>query len=218
LADNFPPMICMGEIMNTSRRAAGFGLLAFGIGTPFALIAYGVPGGKYSEAVTAKFISSGHMTTVLISSYVGAFAALGFLVFANRMRHELRSGGDFFWALAVAGTTSAVIGYISLGSIAIDSRSIGSAVTVPHSVIHLVAGIALEIVIGATTLFLGIATILLAARSTLPSWLRVATYLGGVGGLLSVLFDPQLLFWLWAIIFGIWAIMDKASGSKAAVA
>jgi hypothetical protein len=39
-----------------------------------------------------------------------------------------------------------------------------------------------------------------------------------VGGLLSVLFDPQLLFWLWAIIFGIWAIMDKASGSKAAVA
>jgi hypothetical protein len=211
-------MICMGEIMNTSRRAAGFGLLAYGIGTPFALIAYGVPGGKYSEAVTAKFISSGHMTTVLISSYVGAFAALGFLVFANRMRHELRSGGDFFWALAVAGTTSAVIGYISLGSIAIDSRSIGSAVTVPHSVIHLVAGIALEIVIGATTLFLGIATILLAARSTLPSWLRVATYLGGVGGLLSVLFDPQLLFWLWAIIFGIWAIMDKASGSKAAVA
>ena len=204
--------------MNTSRRAAGFGLLAYGIGSPFALIAYGVPGGKYSESTIAKFISSGHLTMVLISTYVGAFAALGFLVFANRMRHELRSGGDFFWALAVAGTTSAVIGYLSLGSIAISSRQIGSTVLVPHSVIYLVTGIGLGIVIGATTLFLGIATILLAARSTLPSWLRVATYLGGLGGLLSILFDPQLLFWLWAIIFGIWAMMDKASGSKAAVA
>ena len=204
--------------MSTSRRTAGFGLLAYGIGTPFAIIVPGIPGGEYSDAVVAKFISSGHLTIALISMYMGAFAALGFLVFANRMRHELRSSGDLFWALAVAGTTSAVIGYISLGSIAIAFTETGFAASFPHAVIYLVIQMSSGIVIGAAYLFFGIATLLLALRSTLPSWLRVATYLGALGGLLSIMWIPQLLHWLWAIIFGIWAMMDKTSGSNVAAA
>ena len=42
----------------------------------------------------------------------------------------------------------------------------------------------------------------LASQAALPNWLRIASYIAGVCGILAAFFFPLFLFWLWAIIFG----------------
>src|SRR6185312_8639314 len=103
--------------MDSSRRTAGLGLLVYAIGTPLAFMGIGAPGGDYDDGVVTNYVSSGHRVTAFALAYLGAFAALGLLPFAARMRSELRSGGDVFWALSVGGVAAAVVGWFLLGGI-----------------------------------------------------------------------------------------------------
>lgn len=57
------------------RRAAGLGLLAYGIGTPAAFMTIGSPGGGYSESDVTTYIASGHWAAAFALVYVGASAA-----------------------------------------------------------------------------------------------------------------------------------------------
>jgi hypothetical protein len=127
--------------VDTSRRAAGFGLLAYGIITPIALIIGKVPGGDYEDRAIATYISSGHRASAIALAFLGGFAALGLLIFANRMRHELRSGGDLLWGLVIIGTALAVIGWFLLGGIAVALAMGGQSLAsgVPHPVVYLLS-------------------------------------------------------------------------------
>jgi hypothetical protein len=62
--------------VDDTRRAAGLGLLAYGIGTPLAFISIGSPGGDFSDQVVATYMSSGHWPTAIALAYLGGFAAL----------------------------------------------------------------------------------------------------------------------------------------------
>src|SRR3954468_4446937 len=140
-----------GADMDTTRRAAGLGLLAYGIGTAFAFTASGAPGGEYSDKAVADYVATGHVASAIAISYVGAFASLGLLVFANRMRREVQSGGAALWALAIAGTAAAVVGWFLVGGIAVAFAEGGTAMTaVPHPVVHLVSEMSKLVAIGAS--------------------------------------------------------------------
>jgi hypothetical protein len=199
--------------MDISRRTAGLGLLAYGTGTAVAFMSIGAPGGDYDDRTVATYVSADHRITAFVLAYVGAFATLGLLPFAARMRSELRSGGDLFWGLAVAGTAAAVIGWFFLGGIAVVAAEGGSALSaLPHTVVYALSELGILVTSCAAAFLIGVAALLLAAQTPLPAPLRVFTVVGGVCGLLAAGFFTLFVFWLWAIVFGVWTV---ASGARA---
>jgi hypothetical protein len=198
------------ENVDTTRRAAGLGLLAYGIGTPLAFISIGSPGGDFSDQVIATYMSSAHWPTAIALAYLGAFAALGLLVFANRMRHELGSAGDALWGLAVAAAATGVIGWFLVGGIAVAFAEGGRPLAgVPHAVVYLVSEMSNLIAVCASAFFAGVLALVLALKATLPRWLRVASFVAGPCGMLAAFFFPLFLFWLWAVAFGAWALTTQ---------
>ena len=197
--------------MITSRRTAGLGLLAYGLATPIAFIAIGSPGGEFNDATVTDYIAGGHAATAFGLAYLGAFAALGLLVFARRMRHELGSAGDLFWGLSVAGTAAAVAGWFMVGGVAVGFAEGGGPLTaVPHPVVYLITEISNLVAVCASAFLVGVAALVLGARSSLPMGLRVFSYVGGVSGILAAFYFPLPLFFLWAIVVGGWAIASPA--------
>jgi hypothetical protein len=193
--------------MDISRRTAALGLLAYGIGTPVAFMSIGAPGGDYADSVVSSYVSSGHRVTAFALAYLGAFAALGLLPFAARMRSELRSGGDLFWGLTVSGAASSVIGWFLLGGIPVVFAEGGTALAgLPHDVVYALTELGILVTVGAGSFLVGAAAVVLAVRAPLPAALRVFTVVGGVCGVLGAFFFTLFVFWLWAVVFGVWTL------------
>jgi len=197
--------------VSTSRRAAGLGLLAYGLGTPAAFMAIGSPGGNYDDSQVAAYISRGHWATAFVLAYLGAFAALGLLAFGMRMREELGSAGRTVWGLSVAATTAGVVGWFLVGGVAVAAAEGGSAVaTVPHPVIYTLTEMSNLVAVCASAFLVGVTALVLAARARLSTALRVVTAIAGVCGVVGPVFFPIFLFWLWAIGFGIYLTATRS--------
>jgi hypothetical protein len=198
--------------MDISRRTAGLGLLAYAIGTPVAFMSIGAPGGDYDDSIVTDFISSGHRVTAIALAYLGAFAALGLLPFAARMRSELRSGGDVFWSLSVAGVSAAVIGWFLVGGIPVVFAEGGTAMAgLPHDVVYALSEMSILVAVCASSFLVGAAAVVLAVRAPLPGAIRAITVVGGFAGLVAAFFFPVFLFWLSAIVLAGWTL---ASGTR----
>jgi hypothetical protein len=198
-------------MMDISRRTAGLGLLAYAIATPIAFMSIGAPGGDYKDSIVTDFVSSGHRVTAIALAYLGAFAALGLLPFAARMRSELRSGGDLFWGLSVAGVAASVVGWFLLGGIPVVFAEGGTALAgLPHDVVYAMSEVSILVAVGASSFLVGTAALVLATRAQLPGALRVVTVIGGLCGLVASFFFPIFFFWLWAIAFGIRTLASRA--------
>jgi hypothetical protein len=207
------------EPMNTSRRTAGLGLLAYGIGTPVAFMTIGAPGGDYEDSIVTSYIAGGHRATAFALAYLGVFATLGLLPFASRMRSELRSGGEIFWGLTVGGTAASVIGWFLLGGIPVVFGEGGSALAgLPHDVVYALSELGILVTVGAGSFLVGAGALVMGARASLPGALRVACLAGGVCGILAAFFFPLFLFWLWAIGFGMWMAVAGAREGQPVVA
>ena len=201
--------------MSTSRRAAGLGLLAYGIGTPLAFMSIGSPGGDYSDSAVAAYIARGHWWTAFGLAYLGAFAALGLLVFGASLREELGRTGRTVWGLSVAATAAGVVGWFLVGGLAVAAAEGGAAVTtVPHPVIYVISEMSNLIAICASAFLLGTIALVLAARARLPIGLRVVTALAGVCGILAAFYFPLFVFWLWVIGFGAYVAASRARRSE----
>jgi hypothetical protein len=200
------------DTMDISRRTAGLGLLAYAIGTPVAFMGIGAPGGEYDDSMITSYISSGHRAAAIALAYLGAFAALALLPFAARMRSELRSGGDLFWGLSVAGVAASVIGWALAGGIPVVFAEGGRSVAgMSHDVVYALGSLSMVVAVIASAFLVGSAALVLAARAPLPGAIRVLTVAGGVAGLVAGFFFPVFLFWLSAIVLGGWTL---ASGSR----
>ena len=196
--------------MNGSRRAAGLGMLAYGLGTAGAFMSIGSPGGDYSNANVTGYLARGHWLTAFALAYLGAFAAVGFLVAARRLREEVGSASDLFWGLAVAGTAVGVAGWFMVGGVAVAAAEGGAAVaTVPHPVIYTISEISNLVAVCASAFVIGLAALVLAARSRLAMPLRVFSGVAGVCGILAPVFFPIFVFWLWAVVLGVWALLAR---------
>ena len=193
--------------MGTSRRAAGLGLLAYGIGTLAAFMAIGSPGGDYSSSDVAEYLSSGHRITAFTLAYVGGLAALGLLPFAHRMREELGGLGRTVWGLAVAAVGVAVAGWFVVGGVAVAAVEGGRAVAgVPHPVVYVFTEIGNLVAVCGPAFLVGVIGLLLAARGPLPAPLRVVSAVGGLCGIVAPLFFPVFVFWLWVLVLGVWCL------------
>ena len=197
--------------MSTSRRAAGLGLLAYGIGTAVAGMGAGSPGGDYSDSQVAAYIARGHWVTAFVLAYVGAFAALGLLAFGAGLREEMGPAGRTVWGLSVGGATAGVVGWFLAGGVAVAAAEGGTAVaSVPHPVIYVFGEIAVLVSLCASAFLVGAAALVLAVRARLSAPLRGLTALAGVCGIVAPLFFPMFLFWLWAIGFGAYLMASRS--------
>ena len=67
----------------------------------------------------------------------------------------------------------------------------------------------------APALLVGVAAIVLARRAALPGWLRVASLVAGICGILAPLFFTYFVFVLWTLVFGGWVALGRhRSGAK----
>jgi hypothetical protein len=204
--------------VNGSRRAAGLGLIAYGIGTAAAFMTIGSPGGEYSDTGVAAYLAPGHSWTAFGLAYLGAFAAVAFLVAAHSLRSELGPAGGPFWALSVGGTVAGVIGWFLVGGVAVAAAEGGAAVTsVPHPVVYTLTEIGNLVAVCASAFLIGLAALVLALRSRLPRALRAFSGVAGVCGLLAAFFFPIFLFWVWAVVLGVWGVLtrDRATAPAA---
>jgi hypothetical protein len=198
--------------METSRRTAGLGLALYGLATVVAFTGIGAPGGNYEEDKVVAFMSSDHWRAAAALGYLGAVGAIGLLVFAVWMRPRLGDRGDLFWALAVAGSAAAVIGWFLVAGMSVAFGEGGSgAAAAPHSAVYLVSEMSNLVTVCASAFFLGAATIVIASRETMSAPLRIVSYGAGVCGVFAAFFFPLFLFWLWVLGFGVrTALSDSA--------
>ena len=197
--------------VGTSRRAAGLGLLAYGIGTPLTMALIGSPGGEYSSSGVAQYVSAGHRTTAFVMAYVGAFAARGLLAFGHRMREELGELGRTVWGLAVAGTATAVTGWFVVGGVAVAAAEGGAAVQgVAHPVVYMLTEIGNLVAVCGGAFFAGLIALVLAVRGPLPMPLRVLAGLAGVCGIVAPTYFPVAVFLIGMLAIGIWCLTSRA--------
>ncbi len=195
-----------------TTRAGGLGLLVYGIATPVAFFGTGAPGGSYLPHAVSRFMSIGHAPAAFSFAYLGAFAALGLLVFAHGVRGQLGRAGDVFAGLLLAGCAAGVVGFFLAGGIAVAFAEGGKVVVdgVPHPAVYLISEISNLVAVCASSFFVGVAALVLAARlDTLPRWVRGASYVAGVCGILGPVFFTLWLFWLWAIVTGSWFLRAR---------
>ncbi len=186
-------------------RTAGLGLLGYAVATPVAFMAIGAPGGAFDDGIVERYLSSQHWAWAMGLAYLGAIGALGLLLFAHGFRRTLGSAGGPFWGLSVAGTAAAVVGWFLVGGISVAFAEGGAAVAgLPHDVVYLISEMSNLIAICSSAFFVGIAVLVIARRGLLPGWLRVFSYAAGGCGVLAAAYFPLLVFWLWAVVFGVW--------------
>jgi hypothetical protein len=201
--------------VGTSRRAAGLGLLAYGIGTPLTMALIGSPGGDYRSGDVAQFLSAGHRTTAFVLAYVGGLAALGLLAFGHRMREELGAAGRTVWGLAVAGTATAVTGWFVVGGVAVAATEGGAAVQgVAHPVVYLLTEIGNLVAVCGGAFFAGLIALVLAARGPLPAPLRVLSGLAGVCGVVAPLYFPMAVFLIGVLAIAVWCLAARTARSR----
>lgn len=189
--------------MNT-RRAAGIGLLVYGLGTLVAFMSLGAPGGEYSAGGVTDFIARSHWAPAFGVAYLGAFCALGLIVFGRSLRPLLGGVGDVVWALAVAGTATSVVGWFVAGGLDVAMAEGGKHVQdgVPGPVVYAITEIGNLLAVCSPAFFVGVAALLLSARLPMARGLRVFTAIAGVCGILAPFFFTLFVFVLWTVVLG----------------
>lgn len=192
--------------MSASRipRSAGIGLLVYGVGTAVAFMASGAPGGEYTKSMVRDYLARGHWATAFVLWYVGALSALGLLVVGAALRRTQRHG-DTLWGLCVAAAATSVAGAFVTGGVDVAMAEGGDAVRsgVSLPMVYTLTEIGNLLAVCAPALFVGVAALVLAARSTLPGWLRAFSVVAGLCGILAPLFFTYFVFTIWTVAAGV---------------
>ncbi len=186
-------------------RAAGVGLLVYGLGTTLGAAGTGSPGGDYEASMVRDYVASSHWLAAFGLWYVAALSAIGLVVAGAALRRLGGWLGDVLWGLAVAGTAASVVGAFVSGGLVVAMAEGGEAVQagVPHPVVYTLTEIGNLLAVCAPALFVGVAAVLLAARVPMPRWLRVFSVVAGVCGVLAPLYFTYPVFLLWTVVVGI---------------
>lgn len=205
--------------MNESRGFAGLGLLTFAGGTFVALQVANAPGGDYDASQVARYVSSGSRVSEFVCGYLGLLAATGLAVFVTRMRPMLvesssRAVGDLFYALGIAASTAAAIGWTVTAGIPVAFAEGGRHMSIDGPVVYLLSEVGVLLNLATPAMLMGTAILVLARRSggTMPRWLRRFTMVAGVCGIAAPFFFPYFVFLLWGLVTGVWCL---ASGNEA---
>ena len=206
--------------MNTIPRAAGAGLLIYGLGVTTAFFSLGAPGGAYEPTKVTSYLSSAHWTDAFTSAYIGALAALGLLLFGHALRSSAGALGgtlgELVWGAAIAATATSVVGTFITGGLDVAMAEGGHAVQsgVPHPVIYTISEIGNLLTVCAPALFVGVVAIVLAAKAPLPRGLRAFSAVAGACGILAPLFFTYFLFVIWTLVTGVTILARRRSAQQ----
>ena len=186
---------------------AGLGALAFAILVFAASIIDNGPGGTYSTSDVTDYLKSSNRPVVFVALYMSLLGIVGLLFLLSRLRDAI---GDerrarVFWALSVGGTSAFVAGW-ALHIAAPLAIGYGGNVSFAPQTTYLIA-VGGYIVLSAGAIMLGLALLTLVLGPVeLPAWVRWFTLVGVIGGVTSPAFFPFGLFFIWALVLGIWLI------------
>jgi hypothetical protein len=209
--------------MRSRPVLAGISSVVFAVLTLVGLLIASPPGGTYSAHDATKYLARGHHVAVFVSLYLLTFAVVGLIALVSYLRDVLGATADgiridrvFGWLGLSSGISLAIGWGIVLGN-AIAHAYGGRHVVVPPTTTYLVSELGATVIWGPAAILLGVALFVLAAgtRGRLPGWVRLATVVGAIGGILGPAFFPSALVLLWALIIGIWLI---AAGPRAEIA
>jgi hypothetical protein len=186
-------------------RAAGFGLITYGLGTTIAFLTLGAPGGDYEDTLVPSYVAQSHWPVAFTIAYLGAISALGLFVFGNAMRKMLPRTGELLWGLSVAAVSVSAVGWFVDGGLVVAMAEGGHAVQagVPDPVVYTVTEIGNLLAVCAPAFFIGVAALVLAIRADLPKWLRIFSVVAGVCGILAPGFFTFFVFVVWTLVFGV---------------
>lgn len=183
-------------------RSAGIALGVYGLGTAIAFGASGSPGGNYSNSGVIDYISFHHFWLATGLWYLGALSALALLVVANGLR-PYPGVGHLLAGLATIGAALSVAGAFVSGGLAVAMAEGGPAVRhgIPHPVVYTITEIGNLLAVCAPALCVGVAALILAARTAaLPRWLRAFTLVAGICGILAPFYFTYFVFLLWTLV------------------
>jgi hypothetical protein len=200
--------------MRSRPVLAGIGSIAFSVLTIVGLAVANPPGGTYSAADAAKYVSKGHHAAVFVSVYLFLLAVLGLLLVLAYLRDLISATPEgvriarLFWATGLAAATSFAIGWVLALADPIAHAFGGSGVVIPPTVTYLALELGFAVVFGPAAILLGFAliTLMVGSRMTFPGWLRWATLVAGLAGVASLAFFPSVLLIAWGILMGIWLL------------
>lgn len=186
---------------------AGLGALAFAILVFVASMIDNGPGGTYKASDVATYLKSGHRPIVFVAFYMTLLGIVGLLLLLSRLRDAI---GDerrarIFWALSVGGASAFAAGW-AVHMAAPLAIGYGGSVSFAPQVTYLFA-VGGYVVLSAGAIMIGLALLILVlGRVELPAWVRWFTLVGVIGGVTSPAFFPFGLFFIWALVMGIWLI------------
>jgi hypothetical protein len=199
------------EVEVRSRSGiAGLAGIGFAVLTFVGLLVANPPGGTYSASDSTKYLARGHHVAVFLSVYLLVLAVVGLVALVAYLRSVLApSFGELFTWLGLASAILLAAGWgIVLGD-AIAHAYGGRHVVVPPTTTYLLSEIGAAVIWGPAAILLGFALVALAVgtQGTLPGWLRIATVIGAIGGILGPAFFPSILVLIWALVLGIWLVL-----------
>ena len=194
---------------------AGIGSIGFTVLTIIGLAVANPAGGNYKASDVAKYVSGGHHVAAFVALYLLLLAVLGLLAVISFLRDVvavspsgLRIDRAFGW-LGFAGAISFAIGWAIVLGDAIAHAYGGRHVVVATTVTYLVSELGFTVIFGPGAILLGFALITLALGTAgrLPALLRIASVIGGLGGILGPAFFPSVLVLAWGLVIGTWLIL-----------
>jgi uncharacterized membrane protein len=185
---------------------AGLGALAFAILVFVASVIDSSPGGTYSASDVTDYLKSGHRPIVFVALYMTLLGIVGLLFLLSRLRDAIGDArrARVFWALSVGGASAFVVGW-ALHAAAPLAIGYGGNVSFAPQVTYSIA-VCGYIVLSAGAIMLGLALLTLVLGPVeLPAWVRWFTLVGVIGGVTPAFF-PFGLFFIWALVLGIWLL------------
>jgi hypothetical protein len=192
---------------------AGFGALAFAVLTFVAAIISNGPGGNYKESDVTDFLKSGHRPIVFVATYMVLVGVVGLVFLLARLRDAIADStrSSVFWALGVAGVGTWIAGW-ALGAAAPIARGYGGKDVVIAPTVTYTLSSAGYIMLASGAVLIGLALLMLVASpAALPAWVRWFTLVGAAGAIASPAWFPFVLFYIWALVMGIWLLMTERS-------
>lgn len=201
-----------------SRRTAGIGAVAFGVLTFAGLMLESPPGGTYSTKDIANFTKSSHRPLVLAGMYLMVLGAIGLMIALGHLRQGVRNDAArrVLGATTMMGGLGLAFGAALAGAVPMALMVGGGRPIADDHVTFMFSQLGDALLLGVAAATIGLSLLTLAACGATKGWLRVATYVGGVGGLLGILFLPFLLTLLWGVATGV-ALLSTGAGRAAVI-
>ncbi|HEX6488995.1 MAG TPA: hypothetical protein VF137_09035 [Candidatus Dormibacteraeota bacterium] len=205
----------------SSRLAAGWGSIAFGVLTPVAIFVGGPMGGNYAASDVAAYISSGHVVVAGAMALLGLLGAAGLIALGAYLRQRAEAAGSgsiwpqTYWGLMLGSAICFAVSWGMFVSQPIGNNEAGTNLNIPPTITYAIGISGDEVVFESAATLLGFALILMAITNLppLPGWLRWSALAVGVLGITSLAFFTFFPLLIWAIAMGVWLVAAKREPS-----